>query len=313
MTSSPAGRAPGSPRAARVVRFAWAVVAFNLLVILWGAWVRLSGSGAGCGSHWPLCDGEVIPRAPSVEKLIEFTHRATSGLALLLVVALALAVRRSSPPGAPARRAAAWSVVFIVIEALLGAGLVLFELVVDDDSLARAIVMPLHLVNTLFLLAALALTARFAGGAPAPRLGRGVTDRMLWFAALILLVLSGASGAVAALGDTLFPARSLGEALAQDLSSASHALLRLRVAHPFLALAAAAALLLALARAPESRPGLAWRRAAGALVLVQLVLGLANVALLAPTALQLAHLLVADLVWIATIVAVAATFSGGID
>ncbi|MBP1642498.1 MAG: cytochrome oxidase assembly, partial [Acidobacteria bacterium] len=145
--------------AARLARLAWAVLALNLLVILWGALVRATGSGAGCGSHWPLCDGEVVPRAASVEKAIEFTHRATSGLALLAVAALLVAVRRALAPGHPARRAAAWSLAIILVEAALGAGLVKLGLVADDDSPARAVVMSVHLVNTLFLLAALALTA----------------------------------------------------------------------------------------------------------------------------------------------------------
>ena len=72
----------------RFARYGWGVLAFNLLVILWGAYVRASGSGAGCGAHWPLCNGEVIPRAPSVATLIEYSHRLTSGLALLGVLAL---------------------------------------------------------------------------------------------------------------------------------------------------------------------------------------------------------------------------------
>jgi heme A synthase len=122
----------------RLARYAWIVVALNLAVILWGAWVRVSGSGAGCGSHWPLCDGEVLPREASAEKWIEFTHRATSGLALLAVLALAVAAVRSRPARHPARRAAAAAVVFVLLEAALGAALVLFGLVVDDASLGGA-------------------------------------------------------------------------------------------------------------------------------------------------------------------------------
>jgi heme a synthase len=225
-------------RSCRLARFAWAVLAYNLLVILWGAWVRVSGAGAGCGNHWPLCDGEVIPRAPSAEKLIEFTHRATSGLALLAVVALAVAVFRARPAGDPARRAAGWTVVFMLLEAAVGAGLVLFELVADNASMARALFMAVHLANTFLLLAALALTCERLGERPAaPPLARD--SRRLGRVALVLLVVAGASGAVAALGDTLFPARSLTEALSADLSPSSHLLLRLRLGHPLLASAAA--------------------------------------------------------------------------
>jgi len=294
--SSPAGS---------LARWAWAVLAYNLLVILWGAWVRVSGSGAGCGAHWPLCDGEVIPRAPSAEKLIEFTHRATSGLALVAVVALAVAVFRARPAGDSARRAAAWTVVFMLLEAAVGAGLVLFELVADNASMARALFMAVHLANTFLLLAALARTCERLGPLPvAPPLPR--PTRRLGRVALGLLVVAGASGAVAALGDTLFPARTLGEALAADLSPTSHLLIRLRLGHPLLATAAAAATLLlavgVLRAAPGERRG-AWARGAAALVLLQVVVGLVNVALLAPAALQLLHLLLADLVWIAVVLA----------
>ena len=292
----------------RLPRFAWAVLAYNLLVILWGAWVRISGSGAGCGSHWPLCDGEVIPRAPSAEKLVEFTHRATSGLALLAVVALAVAVFRARPAGHPARRPAAWSVVLVLLEAAVGAGLVLFELVADNASMARALFMAVHLAKTFLLLAALALAAeRLGESEPAPALPRAA--RRVGLAALVLLVVAGASGAVAALGDTLFPARTLAAALAADLSPTSHLLIRLRVGHPLLATAAAVAALwlAALAQRAAARDGVrpGWPRAAGVLVLAQVAIGFANVALLAPVPLQLAHLLIADLVWIATVLTIA--------
>jgi heme A synthase len=290
-----------------LVRAAWSVVALNLAVILWGAWVRISGSGAGCGSHWPLCDGEVLPRAPSAERLIEFTHRATSGLALLAVVGLAIAVFRALPKGAPARRAAAAAVALILIEAALGAGLVLFELVAEDASPARALVMPLHLVNTLLLLGALTLVALYAGGTRRP--DPGAADGLTWAGILVLQALTGASGAVAALGDTLFPSTSLIAAFAADADPASHLLLRLRVAHPAIAVAAALALALAILRTPEAAPGLGWRRLAGALALAQLAIGSANVALLAPASLQLAHLLVADLLWVATVAACAELFA----
>ncbi|GMU65590.1 MAG: hypothetical protein AMXMBFR36_18640 [Acidobacteriota bacterium] len=288
----------------RLARFAWAVVGYNLLVILWGALVRATGSGAGCGSHWPLCDGQVVPRAPSVEQAIEYTHRVTSGLALVAVVALAIAAFRARPAGHPVRRAAIWSVLLIVIEALLGAGLVLFELVAENASAARAVAMAAHLVNTFLLLGALALTARAAADHPAPRLAARPRTAAAWLATLALVAIAGASGAVAALGDTLFPARDLAHAIEQDLSPTAHALLRLRLAHPALAALAAAAALALAGRWTLSRPaGASWPRAVVALTLVQVVVGVVNVALLAPVALQLVHLLLADLLWIALVVA----------
>ena len=94
----------------RLAKFAWGVLAYNIAVILWGAYVRASGSGAGCGEHWPLCNGVVLPRDPSTATLIEFSHRITSGLALIAVVALLVWVWRACAAGHPSRRAAAWTV-----------------------------------------------------------------------------------------------------------------------------------------------------------------------------------------------------------
>ena len=201
----------------RLTRFSWFVLAYNLAVILWGAVVRATGSGAGCGNHWPLCNGVVVPRSAAIATLIEFSHRATSGIALILVVALAVAVFRSRPKGHPARLGAVLSVVLIFTEAAVGAGLVLFQLVADNQSMARALFMATHLVNTFLLLAALALTAYWLGGGRRVRLGgQGAVGSTL-AAAFVVMMLVGTSGAIAALGDTLFPAASLADALKQDL------------------------------------------------------------------------------------------------
>ncbi len=284
---------------ARLGRFAWAVVAYNLAVILWGAYVRATGSGAGCGQHWPLCNGEIVPRSASAATLIELSHRVTSGLALLLVAALLVWVWRACGRGHPARRGAVWSLVLILTEAAVGAGLVLFELVADNASMARALFMAAHLTNTFLLLAALTLTAHWTSNGAAPVLeGRAGTAAALGLLAGGLL-LAGISGAVAALGDTLFPARSLAEALRQDLSPTSHVLLRLRLLHPVLAVIAG---LLVIAIAPRIPAGSADGRhlgqTAAGLAAAQLGLGFLNVLLLAPVWMQLLHLLVADLLWI---------------
>jgi heme A synthase len=283
------------------VRFAWGVLAYNLLVIGWGAYVRASGSGAGCGDHWPLCNGEIVPRAPALATLIELFHRVTSGLALVLVVASYVWVRRLAAPGAAVRRAAFWSLVFMLIEAAIGAGLVLFEYVAQDQRLARVLWLSAHLANTLILIAWIALTAWFAGGQPAPKLVRG--PRLLLVATTLLgLIAIGMTGAIAALGDTLFPAASLAEGMAQDFAPTAHLLLRLRILHPTLAVAVGAACALlafwstARALTPTTR---ALGRAAAALVFVQWAVGTLNLLLLAPIWLQLVHLLMADALWLA--------------
>ena len=298
----------------RLTRFAWAVLGYNVLVILWGAVVRATGSGAGCGSHWPLCNGEVVPRATSVATLIEFSHRLTSGLALLLVVGLVVAAFRARPSGHPARRAAAWSLAFMVGEAAVGAMLVLFELVADDRSFARGMFMATHLLNTFFLLGALTLTAHAAGGGSLVRLRGGSRETRLFTVAALGVLLSSVSGAVAALGDSLFPAQTLEQALRADLSPASHLLIRLRMIHPFVAVATAAVLLfvsLGRLRSTTDRRVLRAARAVAALALSQTALGLLNVLLLAPVWLQVAHLLLADAVWIALVLLAALSLPRG--
>jgi len=297
---------------ARFAKYTWGVLAANLGVVLWGAYVRASGSGAGCGSHWPLCTGEVIPQSPALATLIELTHRVTSGVALLLVVGLFVWSRRVVPRGSPVRVGATLSLVFMLGEALLGAGLVLFELVAHNDSLTRAFSLAAHLLNTFLLLGSLALTGWWAsGGSPLQFEGRSTR---LWLLGIGVVgtLLVGMTGAITALGDTLFPAGSLLEGLRQDASGTAHLLVRLRVLHPVLAIGTGL-YLLALAASVAARrqapivSGLA--RGLGTLVVAQWVAGLTNVALLAPVWLQLTHLLLADLVWIVLVLLGAAVLA----
>jgi cytochrome c oxidase assembly protein subunit 15 len=285
----------------RFAAFAWANVAFNLLVILWGAYVRASGSGAGCGDHWPLCDGQVIPRAPAVEQLVEFTHRLTSGVALLGVVAMAVWAFRSYERGHIVRRGAMVSLVFMVVEALIGAGLVLLGLVATNVSVARAIVIAFHLANTFFLLAALTLTAWWAsGGQPIGLRGQGRLPLLLGLA-LAGTLLVGSSGAITALGDTLLQLGALPGGVSQAITTESHPLVQMRVLHPVIGtLVGLYTLFMARAvtvRRPEPRARqLAWSLVA--LFFAQILLGGLNVTLKAPIWMQLVHLLMADLVWI---------------
>jgi len=297
-------RAVSETRARFLRRFAVATVAYNLAVIVWGAFVRATGSGAGCGDHWPMCNGEALPRPRSLEMLIEFTHRITSGLSLVAVLALLVMAFRWTSPGHPVRRGAVFSGLLIVSEALLGAGLVLFRLVAGNTSMTRAWFGAAHLVNTFALVAALTLTAWWSFGhrrlAPRERPGLTATFAVALLATMAVAV----TGSIAALGDTLFPARSFAEGYAQDFSPGAHLLLRLRIWHPVVALAATAAVVTsavaghAVTRRPSTRTmGLAVVVA----VVTQLGLGLLNLFLLAPVWLQLVHLLVADLLWIALV------------
>lgn len=299
-------------KTARFSVYAWVVLGFNLLVILWGAYVRASGSGAGCGSHWPLCNGEVVPRTRGIETLIELTHRTTSGVALLLVLGLLVWALRAFPRKHPARLGAFFSVFFIITEALIGAGLVLFGFVAKDDSIGRAAYLSIHLVNTFLLLAALALTAWWAsGGGPLRLRARGALSLILCAGLLGTLVL-GVSGAVTALGDTLFPGGTLVGGLREDFSPTAHILIRLRVLHPTIAVVVSALLIFAARIIVSTRPERTTKRLAWALailVLTELSAGLVNLILLAPIPMQIVHLLLADLVWTCLVLLTAAALS----
>jgi heme A synthase len=294
-------------------KYAWFVLVYNILVILWGAVVRATGSGAGCGSHWPTCNGEVIPPAPQVETLIEFTHRLTSGLAFLFVLAMLIWALRIYPKGHRVRKASGWAMIFIISESLVGAGLVLFEWVAGNISTGRVIVMGIHLLNTHLLLAAIVLAAWWASGGNPPQMDEQPKKLKWRFAIGIIgvLVLSMA-GAVTALGDTLFPAETLIEGIQQDLSPASHFIVRLRVWHPVIATLVGLYLIqFAFLLASEGRS--LWNKrfaiGLGTLFTVQLAAGLVNLILLAPVWMQIVHLLLADLVWIFLILLTAETLS----
>jgi cytochrome c oxidase assembly protein subunit 15 len=282
-------------------RFAWGTLAFTLLVILWGAVVRATGSGAGCGSHWPLCNGEVVPPSPTTATLIEYGHRLTSGVALLLVVALWWGARSRFEPGSPTRRAAAWSLFFIIAEALIGAGLVLFEYVADDARAARGFWVGGHLVNTFALVGAMTACAAFASGRGRPAWrGQGALPGLL-LAALGGVLLLGVSGAVTALGDTLFPAASFEEGKAATFSETAHLFVRLRIWHPTMAVAVGLLVLGAAWTALNRSLNSSVPRLAASLIglyVLEMLVGLANIWWLAPVPLQLVHLLLADLAWI---------------
>ena len=280
-------------------RFAWGVLAYNIAVVLWGAYVRATGSGAGCGNHWPLCDGTVMLVSPNAHKMVEFTHRAMTGLDTPLVVLLVVWAFRAFPRQHPVRLAAAMSGIFLVTEALLGALLVKIQHVAQN---ADAYTESAHLVNTLSLLACFALTAWFASGNPAPKL-RG---KAAWMAAVSLaaVMLLSITGVIAALGDTLFPAPTLAAGLAQDFNPSSSLLLRLRGLHPLIAAAVGAWLTLYAVGRLRLAKGAALRVVV--LVWLQLMAGLVNFLLQAPVWMQIVHLLIADLLWISLVLLCAA-------
>ncbi len=277
-------------RAGSFAKLAWVVLGWNVFVVLWGALVRASGSGAGCGSHWPLCNGEVIPPSPTVQTVIEFTHRLTSGLALLGVGALVVLSRKWFEKGHAARKWAWASLIFIVVEALLGAGLVLLSYVEKNASAGRAVYLCLHLTNTLLLLAAIEGAAWSAGG------GKFAWGRVpgLLKGALGVALLASLTGAIAALGDTIYPATSMLEGVKQEFAEAAPALLRLRLVHPVVAVLGG---FFVLVTAFTKLHGSLKTRVA-ALTVLQLAAGAANVLLLAPVWMQILHLALAVGIWL---------------
>jgi cytochrome c oxidase assembly protein subunit 15 len=287
-------------------RFAWGVLAYFIAVIVWGTLVRASGSGNGCGDHWPLCNGTVLQHSPHVDTMIEFTHRITSGISFFSVVGLLWWTFAGTVRGHLARSAAIATVAFTMIEAILGAFLVKLGLTGTSQSPLRAPYLALHLTNTLLLLAALTLTAHLLGRR------EGYLKSSIRIVApvgavttIVVVLIVGVTGSLAALGDTLFPASSLGAALTQDFSAGSAWLVRWRWTHPMIAFLTSIFLIWLLVRA--ARRTSHWdNRGLSALVLillaVQYVLGVLDVVLLAPLWLQLTHLLGADLLWAALVV-----------
>jgi cytochrome c oxidase assembly protein subunit 15 len=282
--------------------FSWIVLAYNIPVILWGAYVRVSFSGDGCGAHWPFCNGQVLPQKMSVPTFIELTHRMMTGLDSVLVIAMCVLAFMLFSKKHAARRYAIWSLFFLFIEALLGAGLVLFRMVARDQSAGRIWYLSAHLTNTLLLLGALTTVAWIARRNVAWLRLKHFSRPLL--GGLLVAIFVSVTGAIAALGDMLYPASSLPAGFSQDFSSSSAGLVRLRMLHPLVAVAGAAYLLWLAAPGMKQQTDRQWKTASqmlAGLVVLQLAAGMVNLSLLAPIWMQLIHLLIADLVWIAVV------------
>lgn len=282
--------------------FAWWVLCYTVLVILWGAYVRATGSGAGCGDHWPLCNGEIIPRDPSSARIIEFSHRLTSGFSLVLVVVMFFWSRNLYPSGSPVRAASAMALLFMIGEALVGAALVILQLVAGNDSALRALVIAGHLVNTFLLLFWLAKTVYLVKYSSFEKNKIDTRLQSTFRLCLGAFIITGAVGAIVALGDTLFPAQSLSQALTDELSSSSHFLVKLRIWHPLVAVLTSVYILIQCVILPYAHKSQTLKKSSlivGGLIILQLAGGVLNWLLLAPVPMQLFHLGLADITWIA--------------
>lgn len=288
-------------------KYAWFVVAWNIVVILWGVFLRASKSGDGCGQHWLTCNGEVVPSAPELKTLIEFSHRITSSLDGLIVIgmfaaALYIRYRRRSPETSRVAKMAFASLLFVLIEGALGAGLVLTGNTAETLTPERPFWAAAHLINTLILLAFLTLTAWYASGGARLRFGQDPKASAIIVAGVGLIFLVGISGSIAALTSMLFPSATLAEGIAKDFSATSNMLLRLRVLHPIVSVAGGVALIFGSgwlrARSGGDLSVIRWSNVISVLVLAQIAFGAATLLMLGPIVMQLGHLLLADAIWI---------------
>ena len=303
-------RPQSGPVSRGLIYLAWGALIYNVAVILWGAVVRVTGAGAGCGDHWPLCNGVVVPPSPTTETLIEFSHRLTSGASGLLALALIGLAFRQTGRGHPVRLGAVLSFVFILLEGLVGGVQVLLGLTADSTDPARGLFQGVHLANTFVLLGVLLLTALWASGFPGVRLRGlpGTRRRVLWLVGtgLLLSLLVGMTGAVTALGDLLFkpaPGSPL-DTVRNDFGLDAHFFERLRVLHPLIAIGTSAYLVWMAGRVRAlvsgAQVGL-WATLLTVGVALQVTTGFVNVYLRAPDAMQLLHLLLACMLWLMTL------------
>jgi len=276
---------------------AWSTLVLNVFVSLWGAVVRATGSGAGCGAHWPSCDGEVVPALQTSAQWIEYTHRLSSGLALLAVVWLLIWAFMAYEKGSWVRKAAVAAMFFMILESLVGAALVLFGWVEADDSMARVYIMGVHLTNTLLLLGAIFLTAYFSsGGDEFTWRGQGLLGWLhgVGIVAGIVLVVTGA---IIALGDSLF----LQIGLTPEQSPVVAGILALRLTHPTTSIIVGLFWIFVARYSMRVRPTPGVARSAWFLIAVIIstwVVGYVNNWFHAPVWLQVLHLFLADMFWL---------------
>ena len=302
----------------KFAKFAWLVLAWNIVVILWGVFLRASKSGDGCGQHWLTCEGEVIPSAPALKTVIEFSHRITSSLDGLLLIALLVWAfviwkRRRSDSTKKVLKMAAGSFVFVVIEGLLGAGLVLTGNTAETLTPERPFWMAGHLVNTLILLTFLTLTARYASGGKPLNFyveRKYLAAIVIGFAAILLV---GITGSIAALSHMIFPSGTIAEGIAKDFSPTSNILLRLRLLHPITAILTSVFMIFLTGwltkESGKERLVVRWSNVLSIMVLVQIAFGSLTLLTLAPIAMQLGHLLFVDVIWISYVMFAASFLS----
>lgn len=153
-------------------RLSWATLVLAFGHIVFGAIVRITGSGMGCGEHWPQCHGYWFPPLSRPDLIIEVSHRylaATLTAAILWCVAYAWRKRSEAGVGGAGGvlRPLVLAAGLVVAAALLGAATVFL-------ALANKWVIVTHLAIAMSLLGALVVAVVRAGGPP--RIPRYATD-----------------------------------------------------------------------------------------------------------------------------------------
>lgn len=280
-------------------KLAFGLLIYTLLVILWGAWVRISHSGDGCGDTWPLCHGQLIPAAERGKTWVEYTHRLMSGLYGFIVIYFWWVGKKLYPSGHLARKAVIATLIFMITEALLGAKLVLFGLVTDNDTPYRAFVMALHQLNSFMLTGA--VTLAFAAATFNPTLSQPSRQQKLYSYFPWILVVLGITGAWASLSNSLFPTNDILQAWTDDFNSNSHFLVRLRVLHPVLAILGAGGLALYFWVKGQTAEHLMMQRRSlqmSLTLIAGIIFGIATLLLHAPLWMKVAHLAFAHTIWV---------------
>ncbi len=293
----------------KFARAAMGILALTVAVIVYGAFVRASLSGDGCGNSWPLCGGSLIPDLTLSKRVVEFSHRISGALLFLPVTGLFIWSLFRFPKGASARRMAGWAFGLTIFEALIGAALVLFGWVTVDKSYARAVTMPIHLMSTFALTASLTLAAYYANGGEKLRWrGQGGVGTALK-AMVGGLMLLGITGAISALGHTAFElelasAKSFAARWAAHFGENAPAILRGGILHPIIAVSVGAIVLWLSGYVAEHRPTPQVRRLARwtvGLFVGQFLFGAVVLAVSAPVWMQLVHLALAISTWISLV------------
>lgn len=306
----------------RFAKYAWFVLAWNIVVIVWGVFLRASKSGDGCGEHWLTCNGELIPSAPQFKTIIEFSHRMTTAvdgivMLILLVWAIYIWYGRRDRPSRHVMYAAIGSMFFVITEAAVGAGLVLTGNTAEAVTDMRPFWAMGHLVNTFILLVFLTMTAWLASGERTVRKWPDTKTILLIAAAFILLFLVGMSGTLAALSNMLFPSATIAEGIQKDFAATSNVILRLRLSHPILSILTGVYLIFLAgwlkAKSGNARDVVWWSGAVSVLVIVQVAFGAVTLLTHGPIIMQLGHLFLADSVWISLIMLTANFVSTDIE